>query len=83
MMRERSFCCTGTSSSAARCGSGAAALFFRGQGDGEGLPYLEAYLLSLDGHGDGHALMAMPAPVRAHWAAYRNVRVWTEQEARD
>ncbi len=61
----------------------AAALFFKGVGGGEGLPYIHEYLLSLDGHGSWQDLQAMPRPVLSYWLAYRNVRLQVERAARE
>ncbi|MGI8915592.1 MAG: hypothetical protein ACR2JY_17700, partial [Chloroflexota bacterium] len=74
--------------SARRCGRRpglmtAAALFFKGVGGGEGLPYIHEYLLSLDGHGSWQDLQAMPRPVLSYWLAYRNVRLQVERAARE
>lgn len=60
----------------------AAALFFRGVGSGEGLPYLPEYLLSLDGHGSWQDLQAMPASVLSYWLLYRHVRLQAQEAAR-
>ena len=59
----------------------AAALFFKGLGGGEALPYLPEYLLSLDGHGSWQELQAMPYSVLSYWLVYRNVRVQVAQAA--
>ncbi|HEY8744817.1 MAG TPA: hypothetical protein VIU62_17140 [Chloroflexota bacterium] len=52
-------------------------------GSGEGLPYLQEYLLSLDGHGSWQALQAMPRPVLSYWLLYRNLRLQVERMARE
>lgn len=53
----------------------AAAAFFKGTHDGDGLPYLTEYLLSLDGHGSWQELQNMPATVLKHWLVYRSLRI--------
>lgn len=58
----------------------AAALFFKGKGGGEELPYLAEYLLSLDGHGSWQELQAMPARVLQHWLLYRQMRLRTIEQ---
>ena len=52
-------------------------------GEGPALPFLEEYLLSLDGHGSWQELQAMPRPVLSYWLLYRNLRLQAERAARE
>ncbi|GEM_PF-3192790 len=56
----------------------AAALFFRADGSGEGLPYLREYLLCLDFGWTWQELQATPAAIVAYWMVYRNMRLAAE-----
>ena len=53
----------------------AAARFFRGDGGGEGLPYLAEFLLCTDYGWSWQQLQATPAPVLAYWQFYRAVGI--------
>jgi hypothetical protein len=51
-----------------------AAVFFKGAGSGEGLPYLSEYLLCTEYGWSWHDLQAMPRPVLEYWLLYRNMQ---------
>ena len=51
--------------------------------EGLALPFIEEYLLSLDGHGSWQELQAMPQPVLSYWLLYRNLRLQAERAARE
>jgi hypothetical protein len=51
--------------------------------EGPALPFIEEYLLSLDGHGSWQELQAMPRPVLSYWLLYRNLRLQAERAARE
>jgi hypothetical protein len=59
----------------------AAALFFKGQGGGEELPYLAEYLLCQHFHWSWAELEETPAAVVALWSLYRSVAAQVERAA--
>ncbi len=57
-------------------------LFFRNQGPGDGLPFLDEYLLCADFHWSWRQLQEMPNNVLAYWRVYREMRIKAEMAER-